>query len=647
MAIDKGVKHTWNLVEEKRNEARPSGYSAAGRVVEVGSDVPDLAVGDRVACAGGGYAVHAEFVRVPRNLCVPLPDEVDWERASTVTLGAIALQGVRRANPTLGETFVVIGLGILGQLTVQLLRANGCRTVGIDVAADRLELAETLGMDVGLQADTDLDQVARLTDGFGADGVIITAATPSDAVVSQAFNVCRKKGRVVLVGDVGLNLNRNDFYVKEIDFLISTSYGPGRYDHRYEEQGLDYPVAYVRWTENRNMSEYLRLIAEKRLDISPLISLRFPIADAGNAYASVSAGASKPLMVLLNYPDDDAEPVRTILTQKTTRATPGSIRIAVVGTGAFARSNHLPNLQGLSDRYTIQTIVSRSGHAAAAAAKQFGARKATTDYAEALDDPEVDAVIIATRHHLHSDMALRALRAGKHVLVEKPLALNATDLAALDEFITSAEQQRIPVLLTGYNRRFSAYAARLKELLHNRSGPFMLSYRMNAGYIPLDHWVHGKEGGGRNLGEACHIYDLFTFLADAEVVQTSACAITPRSEHYARNDNFIATLHFADGSVTSLTYSSMGNTEYAKETADLYTDGKTAVLHDFKILETHGGGKALKSAAPEKGLKTELVAFADGINSGRWPIPWWQQKQVATVAMDIEKQLTPTPSPQR
>ena len=643
MAATKGIKHTWSLIEEKRSEGRPTGYSAAGVIFEVGDDIKDLVAGDRVACAGAGYAVHAEFIRVPRNLCVPLPDVIDWDSASTVTLGAIALQGVRRAQPTLGETFVVIGLGIIGQLTTQLLRANGCRTIGIDIDDDRLKLAKKLGMDVGLGAgsDVDLDQVARLTGGLGADGAIITAATPSDAVVSQAFKVCRKKGRVVLVGDVGLNLNREDFYAKEIDFLISTSYGPGRYDRRYEERGLDYPAAYVRWTENRNMAEYLRLIADERLMVAPLISARFPIADATDAYASLSAGTSKPLMVLLTYPDNDAAPVRTLQTGKPVSTAAGTIRVAVIGAGAFARSNHLPNLQSLNGRFAVHTIASQSGHKASAAAKKFGAVKASTDYDEVLSDSEVDAVIIATRHHLHADMALRALKAGKHVLVEKPLALKATELEALDKFITAPDERSVPVLMTGYNRRFSVYAARMAQLLKNRSGPFLLDYRMNAGYIPMDHWVHGQEGGGRNLGEACHIYDLFTFLANAEAVKVSALAIAPESGHYARNDNFVATLRFADGSVASLTYTALGSTDYAKETADLYTDGTTAVMQDYTKLDVHGGGgEPLRSATPRKGLKAELLAFADGVNGGRWPIPWWQQKQVASIALEIERQLS-------
>lgn len=643
MVSTMGVRRTWSLLEEKMDAAYPTGYSATGTVIAVGADIRDMAIGDRVACAGAQCAYHAEFIRVPRNLCVHLPEDLNWEKASTVTLGAIALQGVRRAQPTLGETFVVIGLGILGQLTVQLLKANGCRTIGVDVDRERIDLALSLGMDMGLcPGDGDsIDQVARLTDGVGADGVIITAATPSDEVVSTAFKVCRKKGRVVLVGDVGLNLNRADFYVKEIDFLISSSYGPGRYDHRYEEQGLDYPVAYVRWTENRNMGEYLRLLAENRIQVEKLISAQYPIAEATQAYASLTEAANKPMMVLLTYPESEAKPVHTVRLKPSVISRAGKIRVAVLGAGAFARSAHLPNLKNMSDRFILQAVATRSGHSASAVAKQFGASYCTTDFEEVLRDPEVDAVIIATRHQQHGAMALAAMQAGKHVLVEKPLALTEGELSALDAFITSNVDKPLPVLLTGYNRRFSPYAKRMAELLEQRSAPFILNYRMNAGYIPLDNWVHGAEGGGRNLGEACHIYDIFTFLANAEVVEVSAHSIVPQSHHYGRNDNFIATMTFKDGSVASLTYTALGSKDYPKETGELYVDGKLAVLSDYNSLEIHGvKGKSFKTSRQEKGLQEELVAFADAINGGDWPIPWWQQLQSAKIALMIEKQMT-------
>ena len=639
-----GVRRTWNLVGEKLDTPKPTGYSAAGVVVAVGADIRDIMPGDRVACAGAQSAYHAEFIRVPRNLCVPLPDSLDWESASTVTLGAIALQGVRRAQPTLGESFVVIGLGLLGQLTVQMLRANGCRTIGVDLDRGRVATAMGMGMDLGLTPDDgdDVEQVARLTDGVGADGVIITAATPSDAVISTAFRMCRKKGRVVLVGDVGLNLNREDFYAKEIDFFISTSYGPGRYDQRYEEQGVEYPVSYVRWTENRNMAEYLRLIADRRLQVAPLVSARYPVQEAPAAYASLSGAGAKPMVVLLTYPESDAAPVHTLRLSPKAASRPGRIRMGILGAGGFARSTHLPNLQSLADRYAIQAVVNRSGHTAAAVGQQYGASLVSTDFAEVLASPEVDAVLIATRHDLHAGMALAALKAGKHVLVEKPLALTAADLDALDAFITAAGDRPVPVLLTGYNRRFSPYARRMAEVLQRRSGPFMINYRMNAGYIPLDHWVHGAEGGGRNLGEACHIYDLFTFLADSPVTEVSAQSIVPSSHHYGRTDNFVATLSFADGSLATLTYTALGNKDYPKETAELYVDGKLVSLDDYKQLKVFGApGPEVKTPVQDKGLLNEVVAFADAINGKGWPIPWWQQLQVARVALAVESQLNP------
>jgi predicted dehydrogenase/threonine dehydrogenase-like Zn-dependent dehydrogenase len=647
MMSNSGLKRTLSVLEEKKEAASPTGYSAAGIVVAVGPNIQDLTVGDRVACAGGQYAHHAEYIRVARNLCVPIPDSVDFESASTVTLGAIALQGVRRAQPTLGETFVVVGLGILGQLTVQILQANGCRVIGIDPDRARIAMATSLGMEHGQHPDDDdLEAVARLTDGYGADGVIITAATPSDAVVASAFKVCRKKGRVVLVGAVGLNLNRADFYVKEIDFLISTSYGPGRYDQRYEEGGLDYPIGYVRWTENRNMTEYLRLIAAERVQMAPMVAARFPIEKATAAYAAIS-GIEKPLITLLTYPTDadDAMPSRHLSLRTTPRRDDGKIRIAVVGAGGFARSVHLPNLQTLKEDFSLRAVVNRTGPTAKTVGEQFGADYVCTDAEEVFTDPEVDAVLIATRHHLHGTLALAALKAGKHVLVEKPLTLSVSELKELQAFYADGAgdgfDSEKPILLTGYNRRFSPHVLRMKELVAKRSAPFILNYRMNAGYIPRDHWVHSTEGGGRNLGEACHIYDLFTFLADSEVAAISAHAIKSGTAHYGRNDNFVATLSFADGSVATLTYTALGHKDYPKETAELYVGGKIVVLDDYKTLSVHGDKKlSLKSRRQDKGLMTELERFASGIKNGEWPIPWWQQVQVSDIGFTVEDAIS-------
>jgi predicted dehydrogenase/threonine dehydrogenase-like Zn-dependent dehydrogenase len=647
MVGEVGLRRTWSVVEEKNGAEHTTGYSAAGIVVGVGADVRDLIVGDRVACAGAQYAHHAEYIRVARNLCVTLPANVDFEAASTVTLGAIALQGVRRAVPTLGETFVVVGLGILGQLAMQIMRANGCRVIGIDTDRSRINTALSMGMELGVHPeDADADTVARMTDGYGADGVIITAATPSDAVVATAFKMCRKKGRVVLVGDVGLNLNRADFYVKELDFLISTSYGPGRYDQRYEEQGLDYPISYVRWTENRNMAEYMRLISDGRVQVAPLVSARYPVEEATEAYAAI-AGAEKPLVALLTYAsivDSSVGLTRRLNLISVPRSGEGKIRLALIGAGGFARSAHLPNMQALNDLYHLRAVVNRTGPSAKSVGQQFGAEYVSTDPAEVLADPDVDAVLIATRHHLHGSLALAALKAGKHVLVEKPLTLSPEELAELQAFYENdAAIDRVsdkPILLTGYNRRFSPHVVRMQQLLKQRTSPFIINYRMNAGFIPLDHWVHGPEGGGRNLGEACHIYDLFTALADAKVTSISAQAIKPATAHYGRSDNFVATLSFADGSVANLIYTSLGHKAVAKESAELYVDGKIVVLDDYKSLTVHGAEKqSLNTRTQDKGLLEELKRFALGIKTGNWPIPWWQQLQVSEVAFAVEEMV--------
>jgi predicted dehydrogenase/threonine dehydrogenase-like Zn-dependent dehydrogenase len=638
-----GVSRTWSIVQGQLTAGTPAGYSAAGIVIQTGPGLEGVRPGDRVACAGAQCAHHAEVIRVPRNLMAPIPETVSFDEASTVALGAIAMQGVRRAQPTLGETFVVIGLGVLGQITAQLLRANGCRVIGIDLDAKRLAFACELGMDTGVRLDDgpDVDQVARLTDGHGADGVIITAATASDAVVSGAFGMCRRKGRVVLVGDVGLNLNRADMYAKELDFFISCSYGPGRYDAGYEEGGVDYPLAYVRWTENRNMSEYLRLIEQGRIQVKPLISATYAVEQANEAYTALQS-PDRPLLVLLSYSgSNQAAAVTRVENPRPMAARKGAVRLALIGAGGFAKGMHLPNLHAMPDLCHLGGVVSRSGHNASATARRWGATYCGTDYQEVLKDADIDAVIIATRHNLHAAMALDALRAGKHVLLEKPLALNRDELAAITRFYSDAGGGPAPLLLTGFNRRFSPHVARIKEWIAGRTNPMIINYRMNAGYLPLDHWCHGPEGGGRNLGEACHIYDLFTFLTGARVADIHATAITPATGHYQRQDNFTASMTFADGSVATLTYTALGSKEYAKERMEIFVDGKVISLDDYKSVTVAGASrKPFSTRLPEKGQKQELEAFARAIQQGAAsPIPVWEQEQATVIALEIESAL--------
>ena len=646
-AIDVARKEGFGELERKLRSrtavGSALGYSAAGRVVEVGDGVDDLAVGDLVACAGAGVANHAEMIRVPRNLAVPVPEGLDLRFAATVTLGAIALQGIRRANPTLGETFVVIGLGAIGQLTAQLLRLAGCRVVVSDLDPSRVDLALRLGADVPLASGDDVEQrIRRLTDGVGADGVIITASTPSDDVVASAFGMCRKKARVVLVGDVGLHLQREHIYAKELDFLVSTSYGPGRYDRRYEEDGLEYPIGYVRWTENRNMSEVLRLLAGGRLDVSSLIGDLVPLSQAPRAY-ELLAGPERPTLVLLDA--TSGEPATGAVTTATPRVRSRSggaskaevVRVALIGPGSFASAVHVPNLRSIEGA-ALHAVVGRTGLTATALANQFDAAYATTEVDDVLGDDEVDAVLIATRHDQHSSLTLRALEAGKHVFVEKPLAIGRAGHDAVRAWFEGRDDA--PLLLVGHNRRFSPLITRLAEELSHRAAPIIVDYRMNAGHLPPDHWVHGPEGGGRNLGEACHIYDLFTTLTGSTPVDVSAHAAASRTAHYRRDDNFVATIAFGDGSVATLTYTALGSTAFAKEQMTIFSDGSVYVLDDYAELTATGERAFATGRRPtDKGHRAQLQAFIEGIREGRWPVPLAEQLIATDVALEVQRLL--------
>lgn len=501
MVAEQGIRRIHRMVKSKITSGTALGYSAAGLVVEVGEGVSDLRIGDRVACAGAQCAHHAEVIRVPRNLVSKIPDNVDFSHASTVTLGAIAMQGVRRMSPTMGEAFIVLGLGIIGQITLQMLKANGCRVIGVDIDRNRVRLAKECGADAAFHPDDEdaIQHAFRLADGYGVDGVVVTAASSDDKLISQAFQMCRKKGRVVLVGDVGLDLNREDIFKKELDFLISTSYGPGRYDPTYEEGGVDYPLSYVRWTENRNMSEYLRLVSTNQIKLVSLISKIIDIDQASNAYEELKA-SNQDLLVLLHYPDGrggDASS-RKITNPSAISRKGGALRVALVGAGGFAKGMHLPNMESLAGKFYLHAVMSRTGHNAQATAKQFGAAYATTDISQIICDSDVDVLLIATRHNLHASMVLEGLRAGKHVIVEKPLALTQGELNSIQDFYR--ENPAGPVLMTGFNRRFSPHLKRIHEVIAQRSNPMIINYRMNAGHIPLDSWVHGEEGGGAQLG---------------------------------------------------------------------------------------------------------------------------------------------------
>ncbi|MCB9121226.1 MAG: bi-domain-containing oxidoreductase [Caldilinea sp.] len=608
-----GIQKTIAKVQGQTDQLVPLGYSCSGIVVQVGDGISDFQPGDRVACAGAGLANHAEMVLVPRNLVAKVPEGCDLRSAASVTLGAIAMQGVRRSEPRLGEIIAVVGLGLLGQLTVQLLKAAGCRVIGLDVDNRRVILAQELGADSALNP-TDVDvknELMHLTAGYGVDTTVITAASNSDAIVQQAMEITRKKGRVVVVGAVGLGLKRSPFYEKELDFLISTSYGPGRYDERYEKQGLEYPYSYVRWTENRNMEEYLRLIAAGKLRLDKILEQEYALEEAEQAYADLQGAAEKPLGMILRYPmpdeaklSDEKSATKVILSSKTAK---GKIRIAVVGAGNFAKAVHLPNLQKLSDLYSIRAIVSSTGSNAKATAEQFGAAYASTNIQDVLDDPDVDAVMICTRHDLHAKQAMLAAKAGKAIFLEKPMALNQDEL---DQLVVVLKETGVPFMV-GYNRRYSPAARRARELVTGRQNPLMILYRMNAGYLPPEHWTQTKEGGGRIIGEACHIIDLFQYLVDEPVVEVSATALAPKTQHVLAGDNVSATLRYADGSVATLLYTALGSTELNKEYMEVFVDGKVLALDDYMALHVYGMPSANWNAnMQQKGHFEELQEFA-------------------------------------
>ncbi len=638
IARNEGFVRTYKRFSGQLAAGLPTGYSAAGVIVAVGEEVDGFAVGQRVACAGAGIANHAELIDVPVNLVVRVPDELSLEDAATVTLGAIALQGVRRTAPTLGEAIGVIGLGILGQLTTQLLLANGCRVLVSDLDPSRVALAVAAGAE---DASGDFaERVTALTDGYGADAVILAAATSSDELIHDAARACRRKGRVVIVGDVGLGLQRGDIYAKELDVLISTSYGPGRYDEVYEVEGHDYPIGYVRWTENRNMTEYLRLLATGGIRLDALPRTTHPIDEAGAAYDALT-GPERPLLALLAYPERAEAATRTVRLREL-RPKPGVIRVALVGAGGFAQGSHVPNLLKLRDRFQIRAVMSRTGSSAKAVADRVEAAYASTDYAEILADPEIDLVLISTRHDLHATQVLDALEAGKNVFVEKPLALNEDELAAIEAFYADRDG---PLLMTGFNRRFSPAARSIQEVLTGRTGPIVASYRMNAGYIPLDHWVHGREGGGRNIGEACHIYDLFDALVgDIEVESVTARGIKPDGSRLAANDNFVATVGYVDGSVCTLTYAALGHRDHPKEQLDVFAERKVITLDDYKSVSVAGGGKGWKGATQQKGHVQELEALAAALrDGGPWPISLESQARAMRIAFAAETQLRESP----
>ncbi len=620
LAKAQGIAKAFSKVQQKVKYGTPTGYSNAGVVIAVGSGVKNFQIGDKVAAAGAGIANHAEYAVVPQNLVMKVPDGLDLQLASTVTLGGIALQGVRRADLRMGEYGVVIGAGILGLLTVQFLKNSGVRTIVSDINEERLKIAKELGADMVINpSKADLVKtVSDFTGGYGADAIIFTAATASSEPLSDAFQACKKKGRVILVGVSGMEIKRADIYQKELDFKISTSYGPGRYDRQYEDLGNDYPYAYVRWTENRNMTEYLRLLQEGKVKLDLLINKVYPIAQAEEAYASLQ-GPEKPIIVLLSYEaKTENKPESKVIVNGAYSST-GVLNVALVGAGSFATAMHLPNMEKMKDKYALYAVVNRTGHKGKSVATHFNAKYATSNIDDVLTDPEVDLVFITTQHKDHAALVLQSLQAGKHVFVEKPLATNQEDLDKIVAFYRDSPEEKKPILLTGFNRRFSKYAREINEHTKDRINPLFVSYRINAGFKASDEGIH--DHGGRVVGEVCHFIDLISYLTGAAIASVTVEKISPANNQIRKDDNVAIVLKYKDGSVGNLQYFATGNKGYQKENLEVHFDGKTIVMDDFKKLTGYGVKlKEMVGKIPEKGQYEELLYMHESISQGKWAI---------------------------
>ena len=632
-----GLLTTLDAAFNRLDQPMPLGYSSAGTIVALGEQMGGYSIGQRVACSGGGYALHAEYVRVPFNLLTPLPEEVTPEQAAFTTLGAIALHGFRLTETGLGERVAVIGLGLLGLLAIQIVNAAGCHVLGIDLDASRVALAKELGANaVGRD---DAESVSNgFTYGQGFDSVLICADTSSADPVELAGSIARDRARVVAVGAVGLQLPRRIYYEKELTFINSRSYGPGRYDPSYEEDGRDYPIGYVRWTEGRNLEAFVDLLAQGKVDVAPLISHHFSIDQAERAYQLISGDVDQAYLgVLLTYPQEASEGAELLSQEKDNRieshpdipAIPYStgkkidlIRLGVLGAGNFALAVMLPTINKISD-IKLVGIASTSGTSAAHAAQRFGFQYACSQDDRILDDPEINTVAILTRHGLHAQQVIAGLKAGKNVFCEKPLAINREELDEIEKTMqTLAGEDALPALSVGFNRRFAPLAQKMRQFLDSRSEPLVAQYRINAGYLPLNHWTQDpNQGGGRIIGEGCHFIDFLTFLVGEAPIAVQAMGLPDMGRY--REDNVISNFRFSDGSLGTLTYLANGDKSFPKERVEVFCAGSVLVLNDFRSLEAYRDGKRKvyhSRLHQDKGHEGEWKAFRDTLLNGA-PLP--------------------------
>lgn len=619
MVLDKiktdGLIPTMETVFAKLGEPMPLGYCNAGTVIGVGRNVTEFKAGDRVVSNGA----HSEIVAVGKNLVAKIPDGVTFEQASFTVIASIALQGIRLFQPTLGEKVVVIGLGLIGQITIEFLKANGCEAIGVDIDNGKVELARSNGF-IALNpanGEDPISFVANHTDEIGVDGVIITAATKSNGPLEQAAEITRRKGRIVAVGAIGMNIPRPPFYEKEIAFHISSSYGPGRYDDKYEVEGIDYPVGYVRWTENRNFQAILQLLASGGLNFDYLVTHKYKFLEAPKAYNEI-LNNREALGVVLEYETKENVKVerKVSLLPSNSILISNDVDIGVVGAGNFTKLIVLPIL-----RYSTAKLVgisSSKGLSSSLAAKKFGFEYSTTDYKELLKDEKINTIFITTRHNNHASLVVESLEAGKNVFVEKPLAVDMNQLAGVVKCCNKlASENKLPKLMVGFNRRFSPFIQDIHKKTKGRSSGLAMNMTINAGTLPKDLWVYDPiVGGGRIIGEGCHFIDTMSFLANSNVESVSSVALSSQKELAIKNDNVILNMRFKDGSIGTLSYLANGNKSYPKEQMSLFCEGKVFELDNYKKVNAYGSS-GMKKWSQDKGHKGEMIGFVESIKSSK------------------------------
>ncbi|MFO0479096.1 MAG: bi-domain-containing oxidoreductase [Bacteroidota bacterium] len=626
-----GIVETYKLMMNKLDSPSPLGYSSAGEIIAIADDITEFKIGDKVACAGSG-AVHAEVVAIPKNLCVKLPDQVNCDEAAFTTIGSIAIQGVRIADLRLGETCAVIGLGLIGQLTLQILHASGVKSIGIDTNKIMVDLGKDLGADYSFERNThDLENLIKeLTNGQGVDAVIISAATSSLDPVDFAGELCRRKGKVIIVGSVPTGFKRTNYYKKELELKMSSSYGPGRYDSNYEDQGIDYPYGYVRWTENRNMQAFVELINNKRINVKKLTSHVFNFHEALKAYQLILDKSESYTGILLKY--DLSKKINSKVELKTSTPRPSEPNIGFIGAGSFANNVLLPILKG---NCNFIGVTSNKGNTTRYIADKYAFDYCTNQSEEVISDKNCNTIFIATRHDSHAHYVIEAIKHKKHVFVEKPLCLTEDELMQINEL----QKDTDTFVMVGFNRRFAPHIQKLKTILSNKQA-VAINYRINAGMIPLEHWIHQKQiGGGRIVGEVCHFIDLVSFIAGSKIISVSANELL-NANHL--RDTLIINLKMENGSIANISYFSNGSKELSKEFLEIFSNGQSIVINDFKMMSVYGKSIHKSSLrSQDKGHKKEIATFLEAIKKGKEnPIPFNETFDAMLTTFKVEESIS-------